>query len=524
MMRSYQLIFFILLIFAKSLALERDVLAKNDIIYNQLILKTDKKAIEKLTQLIRSNKDPRIKPDLNFRLAELYLKQSKTLKQQNQILSLTHQINSDLNYTKEQMKYVQQSIDIYLDIIKNNANYEQIDFVYFNLAFAYQLVNKVEESKNYYFKLISKFPLSTRISDSLFILANIYFDQKNYISAIQFYQKIQVVENSNIYQYAQFKLSWALFNLKRNEEAITTLLNLKKSSKEQKYVSINDIDKAMALFISDLKDNDYVTNVLKESLQQELESNLVKFLADIYYEHGRYDQLKKLNHWAESNVIQNELQLDIQLNLIKHYYNSQNYKDLYILAQNFLSLLQKMYLQKQLINERLVQFELILNSQAELWEKNKDIGMTNENTEKLLTIYRSSLPKEIINIQVLRLLAQVKFQMKKYNESRDLFRECAILEVNNQEKFELSLQSVLAAKLIYLENKKEFEQYLQSTKFALDQTKESEKINDLNLEIALIYFDKAQYKDALTFLDKTKQWRIYKPCLSLKKNYNTINY
>ncbi|WP_374079406.1 tol-pal system YbgF family protein [Bdellovibrio bacteriovorus] len=126
-----------------------------------MITRSENKAIESLQAIIKKKKGSKEEADLWYRLAEMYMRRSKSgrffdLHQDTPLMKL-----SPFPVPNEKgSEAVKRAIKIYTKIEIDFPNFKQMDAVLFNNAFANQQVAQYRQSEALYHKLLTRFPKS----------------------------------------------------------------------------------------------------------------------------------------------------------------------------------------------------------------------------------------------------------------------------------------------------------------------------------------------------------------------------
>lgn len=109
--------------------------------------------------------------------------------------------------------------------------YEQLELVYYILGFCYNKDGSAqaddEKAKQAFLELTEVVPDSARADDARMILGGYYFDEGDYLSAIDQYEQVIAMGSERPrYKMAQYKLAWAYYKLDKYEEAMQLFVDL----------------------------------------------------------------------------------------------------------------------------------------------------------------------------------------------------------------------------------------------------------------------------------------------------------
>ncbi|MBL7669527.1 MAG: tetratricopeptide repeat protein [Bdellovibrionaceae bacterium] len=190
-----------------------------------LIVKTENKAIEALQRILSKKKGQPEEPDLLYRLAELYMRRSKSgrffeLHQNVKTSTMSSFPIPNLKGADE----IKKAIAIYNRIENNFKKYPEMDSVLFNNAFAHQQINLSRVAESLYKKLIEQFSKSHLLPDGLLALSELLYDQQRFADALTYYRKLEAFPESRVYSYGMYKMAWTYYNLKDTQNGVQKLL------------------------------------------------------------------------------------------------------------------------------------------------------------------------------------------------------------------------------------------------------------------------------------------------------------
>jgi tetratricopeptide (TPR) repeat protein len=192
-----------------------------------LITRAESKAIESLQSLIKKKKGSREEVDLLYRLAELYMRRSKTGRFFDlQISAHSKQLSLFPIPNEKGSDWVKKAVSIYTRIQNEFKKFPGMDSVYFNNAFAHQQLGKIKEAQKLYETLLEKHPTSELIPDALVSLGELYYDQKKFGTAAEFLNKLDKYADTRVYPYGMYKLAWTYYNMGNTGNGVKKLLQV----------------------------------------------------------------------------------------------------------------------------------------------------------------------------------------------------------------------------------------------------------------------------------------------------------
>lgn len=196
-----------------------------------MITRSENNAIVSLQTIIKKKKGSKEEADLWYRLAELYMRRSKSgrffdLHQDTPLMKLTpFPIPNKMG-----AEAVNRAIKIYTKIEIDFPKFSQMDAVLFNNAFANQQIGQAKQSILLYTKLLSRFPNSPYLADGTLAIGELLYDQGKFRDALEFFLKVEQFPNSRVYSYGMYKAAWAYYNLHDSENGIKKLVSVVKTN------------------------------------------------------------------------------------------------------------------------------------------------------------------------------------------------------------------------------------------------------------------------------------------------------
>ncbi|WII72040.1 tetratricopeptide repeat protein [Bdellovibrio sp. 22V] len=273
-----------------------------------MITRSENKAIESLQVIIKKKKGSREEADLWYRLAELYMRRSKSgrffdLHQDTKLMKL-----SPFPVPNEKgSEAVKRAIKIYTKIELDFPNFKQMDAVLFNNAFANQQVAQYKQSEQLYHKLLSRFPKSPLIADGTLAVGELLYDQGKFAEALEHFLKVEKFPNSRVYSYGMYKAAWAYYNLRDSENGIKKLVEVVKTNPP-------------------LQDGEVPTN--RHNLRREALRDLTVFIGDSY-------PANKLYSFFEDITTEDELGQSM-VDLAKLYESHSRHKEMNVFLEEYI--------------------------------------------------------------------------------------------------------------------------------------------------------------------------------------------
>jgi tetratricopeptide (TPR) repeat protein len=182
------------------------------------------------------------KPDLLYRMAELYAEQQRyynfRARELDQKVFDAQQANNaqladkykaeQTDYQKKESTWLIAAVKKYLEVANNDkfANYKRMDQVLFYLAYLLTQQKREDLARPIFKRLIKDYPQSVFIPDAYLSFGEYFFEQKDFEHALQFYDKVLQFPQSRVYGFARYKEGWVYFNLGDFKQALATFVNV----------------------------------------------------------------------------------------------------------------------------------------------------------------------------------------------------------------------------------------------------------------------------------------------------------
>lgn len=261
-----------------------------------LITKAENKAIDSLKKIIAKKKGTPEEADLQYRLAELYMRRAKS----GRFFDLNEGANGKLERigitSQKSIESLKLAIEIYNRIEKQFPNYKQLDEVLFNNAMAHSQTKQMSRAQELYNKLTSQFPKSALIPDALLEVGELYYNQQNFSTSLDKFKAIEKYPKSKAYPYGLYKSAWSLYNLKRTDEGVLQLVQVVKinpadSQDEKKYNLRKEALRDLTLFVGETTPAAELYSFFKKICTDNELGEVVVNLATLFESHSRYKEI-----------------------------------------------------------------------------------------------------------------------------------------------------------------------------------------------------------------------------------------
>lgn len=190
-----------------------------------MVSKAEQNAIAQAMKLLKKHKGTELEPEIQFRLAELYMRKSKTdrffevHRESETIVKLAPRATQSASSRQS----VKQAVETYKMIQTKWKDFPQMDVVVFNHAFASQVIGNEKEAESLYLQLVSKYQGSPLVPDSYLALGEIAFNRAQFPQALEKFNAIKNYPKSRVYPYGLYKAAWTYYNMRDAEKGLKKL-------------------------------------------------------------------------------------------------------------------------------------------------------------------------------------------------------------------------------------------------------------------------------------------------------------
>lgn len=274
-----------------------------------MVLRAEKQAISQAQLLLKKHKGTEVEPDLQFRLAELYMRRSKSdrffevHRESETVVRLAPRLVKEASSRAS----VTKAAETYGLIQKKFPKFPQMDLVIYNHAFARQTLGQEKDAEQLYFQLINKHPGSQLVADAYLAVGEMAFNRNQFAVALEHFNSIRKYPNSRVYPYGLYKAAWTHYNMR---DALKGLKKLEEVVAYGKHVSQNRIDARldlrkealndMTLFFEDVYPSKDAYAYFREQAGEAEVGPILLRMATLYERHSRFnDQRIVLDKFIE---------------------------------------------------------------------------------------------------------------------------------------------------------------------------------------------------------------------------------
>ncbi|MCS6914798.1 MAG: tetratricopeptide repeat protein [Myxococcales bacterium] len=198
------------------------------------------KVLQRLIDVTNDN-DPE-KPDLLFRMAELYAEQQRYYNfrardldekifqaQQKGNTALANQLKAQqADFERREKQWLLEAVKKYIEVANGPKyqSYQRMDQVLFYLAYLLTQVKKEEQARVFFKRLIKDYPQSPYLPHAYLSFGEYFFENRDLENALKFYEKVLQYPNSPVFGYALYKKGWVYYNLTNFKDALATFIEV----------------------------------------------------------------------------------------------------------------------------------------------------------------------------------------------------------------------------------------------------------------------------------------------------------
>ncbi len=447
-----------------------------------------------------------LEPDLRLRLAELYMRRSKT----DRFFELNRTSPTLVRFlppeakTTSGKKSIELAVGVYEKLAKEFPHYSKLDLVLYNTAFAHQQLNHPAVAEHFYSDLISKFPYSPLIPEAHLALGEMLFDHQKFADALVHFNSIKDYPQSDVYAYGIYKGAWTLYNLKRNDEAVHQLewvVKLGKETAEQGLDTRLDLRKEaladMVVFFEDSLPAKRAFSYFHEQAPAQDAPPLLLKLAEVYERHSRYEDRRIVLVDFIDKLSGNDLIPEAYDQLVRNYEGMRNRKEAVAALTAFEAVCQKKPWVK--CSSTLSDTALALSSKwLRTWKKNQGYVEFAEAARTGFEIYLRQATPSHEKDEARYAYAELLFQRHEYREASKQYALVAPALIKEPSGHDaaygalLSLEKSVSDKWSGSDEK----QFKTLAAFYVDHFPKGQYRLDVEFKLAIIAYDKERYDEA----------------------------
>lgn len=468
----------------------------NNIVYAQkredtrdklmLIIDEELKEIDRLTRQIK-----KFNPELQFRKAETILEKGRLIKEQENedFLNIDAKYRGKVKkkqYFRQSYRYYLWAKNIAVSITKKDPNYRRTPELYYILGFYEKEFGKEKNALDFFKKAEATSKAGTDFNlRCKSALAELYFNQKNYLEAKRHYEVTLKRTNDKWWTKDAHSLAWCYHKTNNSSAAINTMKTVIERSKAGGYVDMTFLAyKDIGLFFAESDRADDGVRYFKTQNKDVVVEMLT--IASYLRDKGNYQQTLDVYEQAHNSTSDGRLQAKIYIEKLiladKFYRQDQHIKD----SKKLLALWkngqldeaqQKAYIQQMKKQVALVQRKMDTKYKGVSGESLKEKAQLAEDYFALLSQVDA---QNLDEYQFYN--AESQFQTRQYERAAVLYQQSfdKAKENNNLKMMKLSAEGLLAALGPDSADFKSRNEYFETAyKNYLEVDKNSEKSEDI---------------------------------------------
>lgn len=495
-----------------------------------LITRTENKAIEALQNILKKKVGSKEEPDLLYRLAELYMRRSKSGRffdvHQN---FKTTRLTSVPVPNEKGTDSIRKAIVIYNKIENSFKNYPDMDSVLFNNAFAHQQIKLLNVSEPLYKKLISQYPKSHLLPDGILALSELLYDQQRFADALVYFKKLEGFPESKVYAYGLYKLAWTYYNLKDSESGVQKLLDVVKlnplnAESSRSYNLRKEALRDLTIFIGDtIGPKGLYPFFARITSEEELGQSILD-LARLYDSHSRFKEIPLfVNEYNEKHpnsgfIVKTNMLLVNSYEVLKQ--REEVLKTLKVASGlcRVGSEWRKIQSPENIdesCNHKFREESLEISKKWwEVWLKNKSHKEFSSLTERALQFILENDNPEKPDFKTRYALAELQFQIEKYEQSSAEYKKVAETSTEKEIAHDAAYAALFSIEKALEKNKNVKKPELEALRkllvqFYIQKQPQGEFILPVQFKWALLLYEENQMPESLNALA---------PLLAQKKN------
>ncbi|MBM76631.1 MAG: hypothetical protein CMK59_14590 [Proteobacteria bacterium] len=286
---------------------QEDIAAK----YNEAAHQENLNAIKQYEEFLKSAEmEGDQKAELMFRLAEKYFEEGKF--EYNIEMEAYQKTYDDCFNTpgcdvttmeadhEKSRKWQKKAIRLYTTVLSSYPQYPRADEVLWFLGSAYAETKQPDKAVRQFVRLTQSYTDSRYIADAYVSIGEYYFDRNNAFKALKAYKQATRFQNSEQYGFALYKLAWCYYNVQEYGEAIehmkqvVTFSSSGSEANSKKRITLQEEAlKDLVRFFADAGEMEEAEDYFNKLGREELVMNMLKRLAGMYFEQGKFEESVK---------------------------------------------------------------------------------------------------------------------------------------------------------------------------------------------------------------------------------------
>jgi tetratricopeptide (TPR) repeat protein len=276
--------------------------------------------IQAVQQLIEMSDSSDVEvPDYYMRVADLFWE--KSLWFENEIYSETLALEIDRaessgdpaaiatakakkeEYKSQMERWRNETVATYKKVADKYPNAPNVDVVYYYLGVYLSAMNRMDDGREYFIRVVTEFPKSRLFPDALYNIGDSFFRENDFESALKFYERVEIFTDSHVFLLALYKKAWCYFNMGEYETSFKTFVRTVKATEEWRQKTgkarMDLRDEALRDLVLCFSQVGKPDNALKafQQIAPDKYLELSQRLAQVYFDQGNYDKSNTVLKW-----------------------------------------------------------------------------------------------------------------------------------------------------------------------------------------------------------------------------------
>ena len=190
---------------------------------------------------VTADTDPE-KPDLLFRMAELYAEQERyyNFKARSLVEKIAQAnkagdtdasaklVTEQQEYEKREKQWLLEAAKKYIEVANEPKyqDYKRMDQVLFYLAYLLTQVKKEDQARVFFKRLIKDFPKSPYLPHAYLSFGMYFFEARDLDNALKFFDKVLEYPESTVHDYTLYMKGWVYYNREDYEKSMKTFIEV----------------------------------------------------------------------------------------------------------------------------------------------------------------------------------------------------------------------------------------------------------------------------------------------------------
>ncbi len=426
--------------------------------------------IQKMQSLIKvTQDDDREKPDLYFRIAELYAEKQRFYSFEARALDqkIFEAPASDKSRLKSQQaaheaaekKWLLKAVEAYIGATAYKK-YDRMDEVLFKLAYLLTSVKREEQARDFFHRLIKDHPNSKYIPDAYLSFAEYFFGKGEIDAALKFYEKVEQFPKSSVWSYAFYKKGWCYVNLGDHKKALEIFVKvvedaragkgsgnkaqraaLEKEAKKdivKAYAHVGGPDKAWEFF---------------QRTGGDFAPKMIESLAELYWEQGKFGDSSRVYRKIISMNMESPRICEWQNKIVRNTLSEGNKRDQVQEIQRLGTVFDRMRemksLKKEVMEECQNSYHDTAKELALIWHKEAQKTQnpdTYQLTKFLYKEYLDHFQKEKGSYDMAFFYGELLFKLENWREAAEQYTKVVEMSPSGKHTKEAAYAAVISWK------------------------------------------------------------------------------